>query len=98
MPTFKPFENIVEKEENAGNQHFLLFTTVFSAPSQVDFVGKNSFQLSGYGIGFWCTRSLVRILPGPYISAVQLLICFLVTDFVRKMEARPGLVRAINPI
>ena len=29
-------------------------------------------------------RSLVRILPGPNISARNLLICFFVTDFVRK--------------
>ena len=26
----KPSENIVEKGENAGNQHFLLFPTMFS--------------------------------------------------------------------
>ena len=26
----KPFENIVRKEENAGNQHFFLFSTMFS--------------------------------------------------------------------
>ena len=26
----KPFENIVGKGENAGNQHFLLFPTMFS--------------------------------------------------------------------
>ena len=43
---------------------------------------KNSPQLSGYGIGFWCTRSLVQILPGPYISAMHLFICLFVTDFV----------------
>ena len=35
IPTFndpllrKTFENIVEKEENAGNQHFLLFPQCF---------------------------------------------------------------------
>ena len=26
----KPFENIVEKRENAGDQHFLIFHNVFS--------------------------------------------------------------------
>ena len=26
----KPFENIVGKGENAGNQHFLLFLTILS--------------------------------------------------------------------
>ena len=32
IPTFKekPFENIVGKEESAGNQHFLPFSTMFS--------------------------------------------------------------------
>ena len=29
-------------------------------------------------------RSLIRILPGPYISATHLFICFFVTDVVRK--------------
>ena len=29
----KPFENIVGKGENAGNQHFLLFLTMFSSLS-----------------------------------------------------------------
>ena len=29
----KPFENIVGKGENAGNQHFLLFPTMFSTLS-----------------------------------------------------------------
>ena len=27
----KPFENIVGKEENAGNQHFLLFPQCFQS-------------------------------------------------------------------
>ena len=30
----RAFENIVGKEENAGNQHFLLFSTMFSALSK----------------------------------------------------------------
>ena len=38
---------------------------------------------------------MVRILSGPYISTMHLLICFFVTDFARKMGARPGL--AIEP-
>ena len=38
----------------------------------------------GYGTGFWCTRSLVRIMPGFYISAMHLFNCFFVrTLFVR---------------
>ena len=59
-------------------------------------VRENSLWLSGYGICFWCTRSLVRILPGPYISAMHLFIYFFVKDFVHKTGARPGL--AIEPI
>ena len=51
----------------------------------IDCVVENSLLLSGYGIGFWCTRSLVRILPGPYISAIHLFICLFVTDFVCKV-------------
>ena len=43
-------------------------------------VGKNSLELSSYGIGFWCMRSLVRILSRPYISAMHLFICFFVTE------------------
>ena len=42
------------------------------------------------------TRSLIRILSEPYISATNLIICFFVTDFVRKMGARPGLT--IDPL
>ena len=30
---YKPSENIMGKEENAGNQHFLLFATMFSSAS-----------------------------------------------------------------
>ena len=43
-------------------------------------VREHSLQLSG----FWCTRSLVRTLPRPYISAMHLFICFFVIDFVCK--------------
>ena len=50
-------------------------------------VRENSLQLCGYGIGFWCTRSLVRILSEPYISAKHLFICFFVTSFVCRMGA-----------
>ena len=41
-------------------------------------------------------RSLVRILPEPYIFAMNLFIGFFVMDFVRMMVARPGL--AIEPL
>ena len=33
--------------------------------------------------------ALVQSLSEPYISAMHLFICFLVTNFVRKMGARP---------
>ena len=32
----KPFENIEAKGENAGNQHFLLFSTMFSTFSDTN--------------------------------------------------------------
>ena len=36
----KPFENIVGKGENAGNQHFLIFTKCFlSVPKQIPISG-----------------------------------------------------------
>ena len=37
----KPFKNIVKKTENAGNQHFLLFSRCFLAYLKL----KSSFQL-----------------------------------------------------
>ena len=61
-------------------------------------VRENSLYLSSYGIDFRCTKSLVRILPGRYISAMHLFICFIVTDFVCKMGACPGLaIESIIP-
>ena len=61
-------------------------------------VRENSIELSVYGSGFWCPRSQVRILPGPYMSTVHLLICFFVTDFVHKMGTRPGLaIESLTP-
>ena len=49
-------------------------------------IKENSLKLSGYGIGFWCTRLLVRILPRLYISAMHLFISFFVTYFVHKIK------------
>ena len=42
----KPFENIVGKEENAGNQHFLLFPTMFSTHPKTNFNFSVTFILS----------------------------------------------------
>ena len=39
----KAFENIVGKEENAGNQHFLLFPTMFSILSKTNFNSLDYF-------------------------------------------------------
>ena len=56
-------------------------------------VRENYLYLSGYRIGVWCSRSLFRIKPGPYISAMHLFICCFVTGFFffffRKVGARP---------
>ena len=48
----KPFENIVEKGENAGNHHFLLYTHIFypSKPSfnsslKLTLLSANAFNL-----------------------------------------------------
>ena len=47
----KPFENIVEKGKNAGNQHFLLFPLCF-LPYQIHkfFILHKSFHLQMLGI------------------------------------------------
>ena len=42
----KPFENIVGKGENAGNQHFLLFLQCFLPIPKTIFVFKLNFILS----------------------------------------------------
>ena len=41
----KPFENIVGKRENAGNQHFLLFPTMFSTLHKTNFMFSVTFIL-----------------------------------------------------
>ena len=52
IPTFntpgkkKTFENIVGKGENAGNQHFLLFPTMFSTIHKINFNFWVTFILS----------------------------------------------------
>ena len=40
------FESIVEKGENAGNQHFLKFSTMFSTHHQTHFNFSTTFILS----------------------------------------------------
>ena len=37
-PTKEPFENIVTKGENAGDQHFLFFPTMFSTLSKTEII------------------------------------------------------------
>ena len=54
----KPFENIVGKGENDGNQHFLLFPTMFSSQSVTQIIiwitfemlSANAFKLDWYQI------------------------------------------------
>ena len=45
-PRNKPFENIVGKGENAGNQHFLLFPHFFSTRPQTNFICSITFIFS----------------------------------------------------
>ena len=42
----KAFENIVGKGENAGNQHFLLFPTMFSTVSKTEIIIVATLNLS----------------------------------------------------
>ena len=42
----KPFENIVGKGENAGNQHFLLFSQYFLLLSKSEIIILTTFDLS----------------------------------------------------
>ena len=42
----KSFENIVEKGESAGKQHFFLFTSIFSTISKTNFIFSFTFILS----------------------------------------------------
>ena len=42
----KPFQNIVGKGENAGNQHFLFFPTIFSTLSKTEIIIYVTFILS----------------------------------------------------
>ena len=51
IPTYnnlykKPLENIVRKEENAHNQNFLFFPTMFSTLSKTNFKFSGTFILS----------------------------------------------------
>ena len=52
------------------------------------------FYLAQY-LWYWLfvQASLVQILPRYPISAMHSFVCFFVTDFVRKMEARPELAK-----
>ena len=40
-----PFKNLLGKGENAGNQHFLLFPTIFSTPTETNFNFRVMFIL-----------------------------------------------------
>ena len=49
----KPFENIVGKGENAGNQHFLLFPQYFVPfPKQISFFSVFFISLSANALNF----------------------------------------------
>ena len=45
-PKYKAFENIVGKGENAGNQHFLIFPTMFSTLSMTEIIIFATIHLS----------------------------------------------------
>ena len=45
-PEKKPFGNIVEKRENAGNQHFIPFPTIFSIFTRKNYTISATNKLS----------------------------------------------------
>ena len=50
---------------------------------------ENSFWLSGYGIGFWCMRSLVRILPDLiFLPCIYWFVSLLRTLFIRLLRMK----------
>ena len=75
-----PFENIVGKRENAGNQHFLLFPQYFKPFSNQISIFLVTFVLT-FAIAFNLEQSkivlfgkeltLFQTSPGFYVSAVQ---------------------------
>ena len=55
----KPFENIVGKGENAGNQHFLLFPAMFSIhPKKTFFFDVTFILLSAYAFNLDQSKNL----------------------------------------
>ena len=68
-------------------------------PIQIQYLttALGEFSLAQW-LWYWLINraALVRIPQGSYISAMHLFISFFVTDFVRKMGARPGL--AVEPL
>ena len=63
---FNKVVNIVEKGENAGNQHFLLFQqyfqTFFLLSQHYAVKGKSSFQWYSFPYYYMITRSIINFL------------------------------------
>ena len=63
----EPFKNIVGKEENAGNQHFLPFPQCFlSYPEQILPFGSPSICLQMLSI--WTAQKFCRVVKGKEIG------------------------------
>ena len=64
------FENIVEKVENAGNQHFLLFAQCFLAYQITNPICRVSFHMDFWNMGLFrkWVNTKKNILPAEMIN------------------------------
>ena len=71
-----PFENIVRKGENAGNQHFLLFPTMFSTLPETNFnfsvtyilSPANAFNFNQSILSFGKKLKICRLVPAQTVA------------------------------
>ena len=62
IPGKKPFENIAGKGENAGNQHFLLFSQCFLHFPRSNFIFIISFILLSTNVWIWFSKKNCRLV------------------------------------
>ena len=63
-PEKKPFENIVGKGENAGNQHFLIFQQCFPPIPKIIFVFKLHLFCHLQMVSIWTSLKLYHLVNG----------------------------------
>ena len=64
----KPFENIVGKGENAGNQHFLFSPQYFSTISKTNFIFSVTFILSSAKFNAFISDQSKNLLFGKELN------------------------------